>query len=1133
MTSDYANISAENEKKYGTEVSYYGSDFADRYTERTHFIFELLQNAEDALRWRAESKSTEKFSRHVKFHLFPDHLEVTHFGLPFTEEHVRAICSIKRGTKQNSLTDIGKFGIGFKSVYAYTKRPEVHSGDEHFCIESYVHPRPIGARQTVEGQTFFYVPFDHDEISAEQAFAEISVRLTKLGFRSLLFLKNIESVDWEINGKASGSYIRDARVLTHHREVTLVGQIGVGKAAKPLDEQQWLVFSRVVKNAKDEPAGCVEVAYSLVKDDKTGKRSIVKAEESNLVVFFPTERETHCGFLLQGPYKTTPSRDNIPHDNKWNSGLVQETAILVCESLTKLADLKLTSVGLLEAMPLIAWQFPDDSMFRPVFEAVQKTLTEQPLIPATQGRLVSGQSARIARGKGFLDLFAPAQLQALLGSEEPLDWVSSDISADNTPELFTYLTNVLDIPVITPVDLPDHLLEEFFRAQKATWLIRFYTFLLDHERLWRLEKPRGALLLKPIIRLQDETHVAPYKANGAPNVYLPGDTESAFPTVHRLIARHKKAGEFFRKIKLTEPDVTSEVLQKVVPQYEADHIDIPDKKHLTNLNKILRALGTESLSRAILVQKLKELPILSADNPATGESFLKKPNEVYFKTRSLETYFETHKDVWFLSEPGELFRREKIQALLKELGMEDKPRRIAITTDCDLEKRREIRGQAGHTKDLYFLEYDLEGLATFFKSFKKVDFGEATRQARILWEFLVAHVTGHPPGKEMLFFQGEYAWKYWRDFHRHFDAHFLTVLRAQRWVPGKDGQLHKPSELMPQELASGFARNPTLCEALQMKAEVLVNLAKEAGLRVEDLMFIRQHREEFEKLKRTVKDKPAAAAMPAEQPLPATPKPTLNPTIPPAGSQSAASLPPSSAAATTPPASPQDLDCVASPTEASEPSPIPPSPSNPDTNDPQLTQGTTPLATNGREGNGGLGQGDGEVGRGSAGGGSNTPQPRRGKLRSYVVKDPTPSDDAPDTSQQEQRLAVGEAGVAKVADFERGLGCDPKIMPHQHPGYDIESRDPASGTILRYIEVKSLSGSWGEDGVGLTATEFLKAQELGDIYWLYVVENAEQPDARIHCIQNPAGKVDQFLYDNGWQQAKAQDPRSLRPPEDW
>src|SRR5258706_15373627 len=103
MPSNYVKISAENTGKYGTEVSYYGSDFADRYTERTHFIFEILQNAEDAVRWRAEAEPNNALPRHVRFHLFPDHLEVTHFGLSFDEDHVRAICSIKRGTKEKNL----------------------------------------------------------------------------------------------------------------------------------------------------------------------------------------------------------------------------------------------------------------------------------------------------------------------------------------------------------------------------------------------------------------------------------------------------------------------------------------------------------------------------------------------------------------------------------------------------------------------------------------------------------------------------------------------------------------------------------------------------------------------------------------------------------------------------------------------------------------------------------------------------------------------------------------------------------------------------------------------------------------------------------------------------------------------
>jgi hypothetical protein len=154
-------------------------------------------------------------------------------------------------------------------------------------------------------------------------------------------------------------------------------------------------------------------------------------------------------------------------------------------------------------------------------------------------------------------------------------------------------------------------------------------------------------------------------------------------------------------------------------------------------------------------------------------------------------------------------------------------------------------------------------------------------------------------------------------------------------------------------------------------------------------------------------------------------------------------------------------------------------------------------------------------------GAQNAPRPRaprRGKLRSYVVRDTTPPDGESDSGKVADRAAIDEAGIAKVVAFEQAEPHkrQPKVMPKNHPGYDIESRD-TSGEIERYIEVKSRSGLWGDDGVGLTSTQFSKARELGEQYWLYVVENAAQPDAQIYRIQNPAGKVEQFLYDAGWQ----------------
>ena len=132
MPTDYAQIALENIRKYGTDIDQYGPVLlANLYSDRTHFVYELLQNAEDA-------DATQ-----IELRLFEDRLEVCHDGRPFNESDVRGICGLVQGTKKDDLTQIGKFGIGFKSVYAYTNTPHVYSVDEAFCIEDYVHPRAV------------------------------------------------------------------------------------------------------------------------------------------------------------------------------------------------------------------------------------------------------------------------------------------------------------------------------------------------------------------------------------------------------------------------------------------------------------------------------------------------------------------------------------------------------------------------------------------------------------------------------------------------------------------------------------------------------------------------------------------------------------------------------------------------------------------------------------------------------------------------------------------------------------------------------------------------------------------------------------------------------------------------------
>lgn len=140
---------------------------------------------------------------------------------------------------------------------------------------------------------------------------------------------------------------------------------------------------------------------------------------------------------------------------------------------------------------------------------------------------------------------------------------------------------------------------------------------------------------------------------------------------------------------------------------------------------------------------------------------------------------------------------------------------------------------------------------------------------------------------------------------------------------------------------------------------------------------------------------------------------------------------------------------------------------------------------------------------------------KKGKLRTYVYPEGSEYEGEPDYGASEERSAVDQAGVDHVVEYEKGHGLTPIVMPPKHPGYDIESKD-STGSVVRYIEVKSLSGNWGIDGAALTRPQFEKARELGDRYWLYVVEKAQQQDFKIHPIQNPAQRVNQFIYDDGW-----------------
>ena len=85
------------------------------YTDKSHFVYELLQNAEDA------------GATGIRFVQYSDRLEVMHDGKSFTTENLQGLCDIGQSDKVNDLNQIGEFGVGFKSVFGICETVRLYS----------------------------------------------------------------------------------------------------------------------------------------------------------------------------------------------------------------------------------------------------------------------------------------------------------------------------------------------------------------------------------------------------------------------------------------------------------------------------------------------------------------------------------------------------------------------------------------------------------------------------------------------------------------------------------------------------------------------------------------------------------------------------------------------------------------------------------------------------------------------------------------------------------------------------------------------------------------------------------------------------------------------------------------------
>ena len=114
---------------------------------------------------------------------------------------------------------------------------------------------------------------------------------------------------------------------------------------------------------------------------------------------------------------------------------------------------------------------------------------------------------------------------------------------------------------------------------------------------------------------------------------------------------------------------------------------------------------------------------------------------------------------------------------------------------------------------------------------------------------------------------------------------------------------------------------------------------------------------------------------------------------------------------------------------------------------------------------------------------------------------------APIEVSQIDRERIDRLAIAAVMEAERKLGREPTEMPHQNPGYDIESKDPNTNQLL-FIEVKGKSPN--APTVTVSKTQIFTAFNKPDSFILAIVE-VDGETAKEPCyIRKPFQKEPDF-----------------------
>lgn len=775
------------------------------YPDSAHFIFELLQNAED-------TGSTE-----VDFVLTNDGLSFEHNGRPFTELDILGITNVGEGTKSDDVDTIGRFGVGFKAVFDYTESPLIWSPTYSFQIDELVLPSLLNDRSNLNGKTRFEFPFNNAKKPREVAFKEVEDGLRDLAESTLLFLNHLQLISWKIGDSEAGAVLRTAHSENH---IEVLKETNGAKTAS----SHYLRFTRPVEGLAKQTQHKVAVAFALefLPDFKSfdlnlpiAKQMRISPVQGEVAVFFPAEKETSgLRFHLHAPFVPDMSRASIK-DTPTNKPLFEQLAGLAAISLHEIRDFGLLMADFLAVLP-------NKQEFIPArYEAIRKSI-----IHAMNSEALTPTHDKLHAPAGFL-LQAKASLKSLLSEKDIEYLVNYDDEAPRWAVGATQKNNNID-RFLASLAIRDWGLDEFVelltdRSSAGTRYVSHAPYCVQgpnsefmdwlaskpiewHQQLYALLfselAPKGELYrLKgcQIARLFDGNYSV------GSECYFPDDgdqDDSVLPRIAveaystgRTMTQQDNSRKFLEDIGVRIVGEAEQV-ELILQQRYTREADRPDKKiYLKDLKRFMSLVEKEATQSSLF----RDSYIFEC----AGNQWC-MPSQVYldepFADTGLSAYYEVQKVDAQLHSLSEFYREvgfsaKKISAFAKAVGV--KAELSVISRVCQNNPEWAYLRQVGGKRKTRFTvnrDYDIPALEDLL-----------TKPSLMLSKLVWRTMSSLPnDGRHLVaIFQRNAS----AGVHKAASA-LVHVLRNAAWVPQGSGSFVRTAEASRDLLPDGFPFDP-------------------------------------------------------------------------------------------------------------------------------------------------------------------------------------------------------------------------------------------------------------------------------------------------------------------------------------